>query len=189
MNTLIHEMTEHGPASYDVFSKLIDHRVLFLYGYITDNMATDIVASILYLDQRNNDPISIYINSDGGMIRSAFMIYDAMDLSQSRIDTYCIGSAMHESLLILAGGNKRYATENSIMCLNQLDHIGLQFSDLLNAEIRFEQSQKENDKLVKALSKRIGKSYDKIMKDSEKEFFMNAQDAKKYGIIDEIINA
>jgi ATP-dependent Clp protease, protease subunit len=188
MNTLIHEMTEHGPTSYDVFSKLIDHRVLFLYGYITDSMATDIVASILYLDQRNNDPISIYINSDGGMIRSVFMIYDAMHMSQSRIDTYCIGSAMHETILVLAGGNKRYASTNSIMCLNQIDHIGLQFSDLVNAEIRFDQSSRENDKFVKVLSKHIGKPYDKIMKDSEKEFFMSAKDAKKYGIIDEIIN-
>lgn len=188
MNTIINELTEQGLVSYDIFSRLIDNRVIFLYGYITDNIATDIVASILYLDQKSNEPISIYINSDGGMIRSVFMIYDMMNISTSRIDTYCIGSARHEPLLILAGGNKRFATNNSIICLNQLEHIGLPYSDLSNAEINFSQSQNENSKFIKALSKHTGKSINTILKDGEKECFMTAADAKKYGLIDGIIN-
>jgi ATP-dependent Clp protease, protease subunit len=187
MNTIINEMTENGMVSYDIFGKLIENRVLFLYGYITDSLATDIVASIIYLDHKSNEPISIYINSEGGSCRNIFMIYDAMRLSVSKINTYCIGSAMHESLLILAAGNKRYATRNSAICLNQLDHIGMQYSDLPNAEIRFAQSKKDNDKFIKALSKCLDKSFTTVFKDSEKEFFMTSVDAKKYGIVDTII--
>src|SRR5271170_3075847 len=141
MNTVITEKTENGDVSYDVFSKLIESRILFLYDYITDDIATDIVATLLYLDHENDkDKISIYLNSEGGDIESIFMIYDMMKMIKSPIETLCIGQAMGESTLILAAGTPgmRYATKNSIIRINQLAHAYSAYSDMTNAEILLE---------------------------------------------------
>jgi ATP-dependent Clp protease protease subunit len=190
LNTVITEKTDNGEISYDVFSKLVDSRILFLYGFITDEIAMDVVATLFYLDhQDDKKTISLYINSEGGDIRSIFMIYDIMKMIGSPIETFCTGTAMHESALILAAGTKgkRYATKSSVICVNQLGHFGSTRADLAGAEILLKESKKDNKKFVQALTSCVGKSYKSVLKDSEREFYMNPSAAKRYGIIDSII--
>lgn len=190
MNTIITETTDEGEVSYDVFSKLVDHRILFLYDYIDDKIATDVVATLLYLDQ-NKEQISLYINSEGGDPRSVFMIYDIMKMVKSPIATYCIGSAMYESLLILAAGTKglRHATKSSTICLSQLAVGDHRYSNMTDAEILLAQARRSNNSFMEALSENIEKPVKKILKDSERQLFLSASEAKKYGFIDNIIGS
>jgi len=188
VNTIITEKTDDGEVSYDVFSKLVDHRILFLYEYIDDKTAADVVATLLYLD-RDKEQISLYINSEGGDPRSVFMIYDIMKMLKSPIATYCIGSAMYESLLILAAGTKglRHATKSSTICLSQLVVGDHRYSNMSDAEILLQQAKRSNLSFIDALSSNTGKSTKKLMKDSERQLFLSAAEAKKYGFIDNII--
>lgn len=192
MNTIITELTDNGEVSYDVFSKLVDNRILFLYNHIDDDIAADIVAALLYLDHNCEDiekKISLYINSESGDIRSIFMIYDMMRMIKSPIETFCIGSAAGEPALILAAGTKgmRFATKNSIIKLGQLTHCRSIHSDIMNAEILLDQLKKDNIKYLEAMHECTGKSLKTLTKDSEKDFYMTADIAKKYGFIDAII--
>ncbi len=190
MNTIITEKTEQGEVSYDVFSKLVHDRILFICGGIDDQIATDMVATLLYLDNiDNNKKISLYINSPGGDIRSVFMIYDIMSMVESPLETFCIGSAINESALILAAGTKgmRYATKNAIIGINQLMHYGSQHSDISNAQITFEQLKNDNKKLLESYSKSFKKPLKLVTKDTERQVFFKTYEAKKYGIIDHIV--
>src|SRR5271170_2235379 len=190
MNTVITEKTENGDVSYDVFSKLIDSRILFLYDYITDDIATDIVATLLYLDHENDkDKISIYLNSEGGYIESIFMIYDMMKMIKSPIETFCIGHAFGEAALLLAAGTKgkRYITKSSMIRINQLSHSYSKHSDMTSAEILLQQNKKENEKFFNALHDCTRKSVKTIIKDTQREFYLSPEAAKKYGIVDKIV--
>lgn len=190
MNTVITEKTENGDVSYDVFSKLIESRILFLYDYITDDIATDIVATLLYLDHENDkDKISLYINSNGGDIESVFMIYDIMKIIKSPIETFCIGNAFGESALILAAGTKgkRYITKSSMIRISQITHAYSIHADMSSAEILFEKNKRENNKFLEALQDCTGKSIKTITKDTQRDFYMSPEAAKKYGIIDSIV--
>lgn len=192
MNTVITEKTENGEVSYDVFTKLVESRILFLYDYINDEVASDIVATLLYLDHQNDkEKISLYINSEGGAIESVFMIYDVMKMIKSPIETFCIGSAFGEASLILAAGTKgmRYATKSSVIRINQLAHSYSKYSDISNAEILLELSKKENSKFLTALSECTGKSLKTITKNTERELYMSPEVAQKFKIIDSIIGA
>lgn len=190
MNTIITEKTENGEVSYDVFSKLAESRIIFLYDYITDQSAADVVATLFYLDNQNDkEKISLYINSDGGDLTSIFMIYDVMKMLKSPIETLCIGSSMYETTLILAAGTKgmRYATKSSTVCMKQLIAGHNRYSNITDAEIILEKNKKDNSRFVTELSECIGKSVKHILKDSERQFFMSPEIAKKYGIIDSIV--
>lgn len=191
MNTIITEKTEDGhELSYDIFSKLIHSRILFLHDFITDEIATDIVATLLYLDHENDqDKISIYLNSGGGDIESVFMIYDMMKMIKSPIETLCTGAALGESALILAAGTKgmRYATKSALICLNQLNYSYSKHSDMINAEITLQQAKKQNKKFLTALHDCIGKTVKELSYDTERDLYLTPTAAKKYGIIDSII--
>lgn len=190
MNTLVIEKTEQGDVVYDIFSKLTENRLIFIQGFIDDKMASDVVAALLYLDSQDKiNKITICLNSDGGDIKSIFMIYDVLNLIKSPIETICIGTVMFEALLILAAGNKgmRYATQNSTMCIDQLTHSEINYSDLTNAEISHNQSKSENTKFLKEIAKCMGKSVKEISKLSERQLFLNVKDALKYKVIDKII--
>lgn len=189
MNTLITEKTADGEVSYNVYSKLIESRVLFLHHYINDAVATDIVATLFYLDGLNDkDKISIYVNSDGGDITSVFMIYDVIKMLNSPVETFCLGTAFGEAALILAAGTKgmRYATKSSVIRLNQL-YNGSRHGDLQSAKILLDQFKKENHKFLSALSQCTGKSLKEIEKNTDRDLYLIPTDAKKYGIIDSII--
>jgi len=190
VNTVITEKTEHGDVSFDVFSKLVDSRILFLSEYINDQIATDIVATLLYLDHENDkDKISLYINAESGDIESVFMVYDMMKMIKSPIETFCIGSAIGEPALILAAGTKgmRYATKSSVVCINQVSHSYMSVANMSKIDIMMDRNKKENDKFIAALSDCTGKSIKKIIKDTQRDHYMSPDAAKKYGIIDSVV--
>ncbi len=190
MNTIISEQSDQGEVAYDVFSKLTEERIIFLSDFIDDENATDIVATLLYLDHLDDQKkISLYINVNGGDVRSVLMIYDIMKLVKCPIETVCIGAAFDESLLLLAAGTKgmRLATKSAKMSINNISSEHPRHANLITARIIMNQISKDNSQLLQSLSKCTGKSLSVITKDAEKKKYFNSIDAKKYGIIDNII--
>jgi ATP-dependent Clp protease protease subunit len=190
LNTVITEKTPAGETSFDVFSKLANDRILFLSDFIDDRVATDIVATILFLDQQDpKRPISLYINSDGGDVRSVFMIFDVINLLQSPIHTVCLNCASFSSAILLAAGTKgkRFATKSSLICLGQLNNDMLSYSDLTTAKINFEVLKRDNKKIFETLAKLTGKTSARVHKDCERKMFLNAKQAKRYGLVDHVI--
>ena len=191
MNTIITEKTPNGDVTYDVFSKLVSDRVLFICDYIDDRAATDIVAALLYLD--GTDPetkISLYINSEGGDVRSVFMIYDIMCLISAPIETICLGSATFEPAILLAAGTAgmRSCTKSSLLCISQLSSEGAQYVDMTDAKISFEQLKKDNHRIIDVLSLLTGKKKAIVMKDCERKLYLTPLQAKRYGLIDHVLD-
>jgi ATP-dependent Clp protease, protease subunit len=190
MNTIITEITDHGEVPVDIYTKLSGNRILFISEYIEDKVATDVVATLLLKDYEDpNQKITLFLNTDGGDIRSVFMIYDMMQVLQSPIETICVGEIFDEAVLILAAGtpNMRYASQNAIICPSQLMPNKYYMSDLANAKSTLVRNQKDNKNLMAALASKIGKKTAELTKDLERPKFMSAREAKKYGIVDHII--
>lgn len=190
MNTVIIESTEEGDVQYDVFSKLISDRIIFLSDYIDDGVATNVVATLLYLNSIDSEsPISIYINSESGDIRSVLMIYDVMQLVSCPIQTVCLGAATFESAIILAAGTpgKRAATKSSNICVSQLSADGFTVGDMTDIRISYDQMKKDNNKIINILAKHTGKTVAKLRRDCERKVFMTPLQAKRYGIIDLVL--
>lgn len=190
MNTLVLEQTEHGEIPVDVYQKLSSDRILFLTSNLTDDLASDIVATLLLKD--NEDPsskITMFVNSHGGDIRNAFMIYDVMTMIQAPIETVCIGTAMDEAVIILAGGTPgmRLATPHAIIAATQLVHGWHMHTDLPGAKAVFEQEKQDNQRLMEILSKTTKKSLTQVKKDFDRRVFFNAKSALKYGFIDKVV--
>lgn len=191
MNTIITEKTPAGEIQYDVFSKLVSDRILFLYDYIDDRVATDTVATLLYLDSLDSESqINIYINSEGGNVRSVFMIYDIMLLVKSPIQTICLGAATGAPALLLAAGAPgfRSATKSSFLCINQLQADSAMYVDMTDAKIAFSQLRRDNKKFIENVAKVTGKKVAQVTKDSERKLFMNPTQAKRYGLIDNVLD-
>jgi ATP-dependent Clp protease protease subunit len=190
LNTFILESTELGDIPIDVYQKLANDRILFLCNQITDTVATDIVATLLLKDAEDSEKkITLFINSDGGDIRNALMIYDIMSMLQCPVETVCIGSAMDEAAIILAGGSPgmRLATKNSVIAVSQLVHDWYSHSNLTDAKKILDQSMSDNKRMMEILSKACKKPLKQVMEDFERRVFMNAKQAAKYGIIDKVI--
>lgn len=190
MNTLINEMSEHGPMAVDIYQKLSSSRILFIYDSIDDQLATDIVASLILLEAEDPfEKISLYINSDGGDIRNVFMIHDMMQIVQSPIETICVGSALNEAVLLLVSGTKgmRKAYPNALICASQLSQEKYYYSDLSNAKGVLERIQKDNKDYMSLIAKKTDKKVLEVMSDFERKKFMSAKQAKTYGIIDSIV--
>lgn len=198
MNTIITEETEFGEIPIDIYTKLANDRILFIYDFIDDKLATDLVATLLLKDREFDDSlteednkISIFINAEGGDIRNIFMIYDALKLIQSPIETICVGSAMDEVVVLLAAGTPgmRYATQNSVICPSQLLADKSYYSNLTNAKLVMERFNKDNKSYMTALAKCVNKPVKKVMDDFERKKFMTAKQALQYGIIDGIVSS
>lgn len=190
MNTFVLEQTEIGDIPIDVYQKLANDRILFITDAITDELATDMVATLLLKDAEDSDKkITIFINSDGGDIRNAFMIYDVMKILSAPIETICIGSAQNEAAILLAGGTKgmRFATSNTVIAINQLVHDWYMQTNLTDAKKLLEQSQIDNRRLLEILSKATGKTMKFLREDLDRQVFFNANQAIKYGLIDKIV--
>jgi len=190
LNTLVLEQTEHGEFPVDVYQKLSSDRILFLTEFLSDDLASDIVATLLLKDHEDSDSkITLFINSHGGDIRNAFMIYDVMSMVHAPIETICIGTAMDEAVVLLAGGTKgmRFATPHSIIAATQLVHGWGMHGDLPGAQAIFEQEKQDNQRLMEILSKSTGKSLTQVKKDFDRRVFFNAKNALKYGFIDKIV--
>lgn len=190
MNTLVTETTEHGDIPVDIYQKLSNDRILFICNHIDDKLATDIAANLILKDSEDSDKkITLFINSDGGDIRNALMIYDVMSMVQSPIETVCIGSAMDEAAIILAAGEPgmRFVTKNSFIAVSQLVHNWSQYSDLTDAKQNLIQSTNDNKRMMEIFSKAMGKPSKEVMTAFERRVFMNASQAVKLGIVDKVI--
>lgn len=191
MNTLIPnviERTGNGERSYDLFSRLLKDRIIFIDGEINDASADLAVAQILFLESENPDKdISIYINSPGGVVTAGLAIYDTMQYVKCDIQTICMGQAASMAAILLAGGTagKRYALPSSRVMIHQpRGGVEGQESDI---SIQAKEIIRLKKLSIEYLAKHTNKSTDQIAEDMERDFFMSAQDAKEYGIIDYIM--
>ena len=176
-----------GERSYDIFSRLLKDRIIFISGEINDNTANSVIAELLYLDSLNHKDISIYINSPGGVISSGMAIYDTMNFVKSDVSTICLGMAASMAAFLLSCGTKgkRYILPNADVMIHQpLGGAEGQATDIKIASDRILSLKK---RLNMILSKNTGKSLSKIEKDTERDNYLNAEEALKYGIVDEII--
>lgn len=177
----------NGERSYDIFSKLLKSRIVFITGEINDNTANSVIAQLLYLDSIETKDINIYINSPGGSITSGMAIYDTMNYIKSDVSTVCVGLAASMGAFLLLSGKKgkRYALENSEIMIHQ--PLGGAEGQATDIKIAAERIIKIKDKLNKIISEKTNQSLSKIKKDTERDHFLTAEEAKEYGIIDKII--
>jgi ATP-dependent Clp protease protease subunit len=167
---------------------LLENRIIFLQGEIHDGNANDLVMKLLFLQSENRrKPISFYINSPGGSVSSTLAIYDTMQILSCPVSTHCVGLAASGGAVLLAGGTKgkRYALPHAKVMLHQpYGQVGGQISDI---EIQASEILKTRDVLNEILSSHTGKPIETIAKDTDRDFYMNAQEAKDYGIVDDIL--
>ena len=176
-----------GERSYDIFSRLLKERIIFISGEIDDDLANSVVAQLLYLDSLSNEDISIYINSPGGSITSGMAIYDTMNYIKSDVSTVCLGIAASMGAFLLSCGqkNKRYILPNAEVMIHQpLGGVNGQATEI---KIVAERILKLKDKINEVLSINTGKDINIIAMDTERDFFMNSKEALEYGIVDKII--
>lgn len=181
------EKSSMGERAYDIYSRLLRDRIIILSGEIDDNMANSIVAQLLYLDGINHDDISIYINSPGGSITAGMAIYDTMNFIKCDVSTIVIGMAASMAAFLLSAGTKgkRCSLPNSEIMIHQpLGAFEGQASDI---EISAKRILKQKEKLNKLLSKNTNQPLSKIITDTDRDYFLEPNEALVYGIIDEII--
>lgn len=181
------EKEQGSERCYDIYSRLLKDRIILLNGEINDNTANSIVAQLLFLDSENNDDISIYINSPGGSITSGMAIYDTMNIIKSDVSTICIGMSASMAAFLLSSGTKgkRYILPNAEVMIHQ--PLGGAQGQATEIKIAAEHILKLKDKLNKILSKNTNQPLEKIQNDTERDYFLDAEEAKQYGIIDKII--
>ena len=186
---MVVEQTPRGERAFDIYSRLLKERVIFITGPIEDYMANLIVAQLLFLEAENPDKdINVYINSPGGSITSGMSIYDTMTYIKPDISTLCIGQAASMWAILLAGGTsgKRFALPNSRIMIHQpLGGFQGQASDF---EIHAKEILSMKKKLNEILAFHTGKEVDQLEKDTERDNFMNGEEAKDYGLIDKVIS-
>lgn len=176
-----------GERSYDIFSRLLKDRIILLSGEIDDECANSVIAQLLYLDSLNNEEISLYINSPGGSVTSGMAIYDTMNFVKSDISTICLGMAASMGAFLLSSGKrgKRYALPNSEIMIHQ--PLGGAKGQATEIKIAAEQILKTKEKLNKILSENTNQDLKKIEQDTERDHFLDANEALNYGLIDKII--
>ena len=185
---IVVEKTQFGERAYDIYSRLLKERIVFLGGSITDDVANTVIAQLLFLDsQDTKKDINLYINSPGGSVTAALAVYDTMNHIKSDVATICVGLAASGGAVLLAAGQKgkRFALPNSEMMIHQV--IGATEGQATEIEIEARHILRVKDKINKILAKHTGQSLNQIEKDTDRNFFMDAEGAKKYGIIDEIL--
>ena len=185
---MVVEQTSRGERSYDIYSRLLKERVIFLVGQVEDHLANLVVAQLLFLESENPDKdISLYINSPGGVVTAGLAIYDTMQFIKPDVSTLCIGQAASAAALLLCAGahGKRFCLPNSRVMIHQpLGGASGQASDI---EITAREIQKLKVELYEIIAKHSGKDYDQVWKDSDRDYWMIAQEAKDYGMVDEAL--
>lgn len=182
------ERTGRGERSYDIYSRLLKDRIILLSGEINDHVASSIVAQLLFLEAEDPEKdINFYINSPGGVITSAFSIYDTMNYIRSDISTICIGQAASAGAFLLSSGTKgkRYSLPNSRIMIHQ--PLGGAQGQATDIEIQAKEILRLKQKLNEIMASNTGQSVKKVSLDTERDFFMSGDEAKKYGLIDEIL--
>jgi len=181
------EKTSNREVSYDLYSRLLEDRIIFLTGEINDTVANLIISELLYLDAKKKEDIYLYINSPGGSVTSGMAIYDTMNYIQSDVKTICVGIAASMAAFLLSSGTKgkRYSLKNADVMIHQpLGGMEGQASDM---KIACERILKMKEKLNTILSENTGKSLKQIEKDTDRDYFLTSEEAKKYGLIDNIL--
>lgn len=192
MSTLVPmvvEQTARGERSYDIYSRLLKERVIFMVGQVEDYMANLVVAQLLFLESENPDKdIHLYINSPGGSVTAGLSIYDTMQFIKPDVSTMCIGQAASMGALLLAGGakGKRFALPHSRMMIHQPS--GGTHGQAADIEIQANEIIKLRHQLNKIMAAHTGKDLDEIARDTERDNFMSANEAVKYGLVDKVLN-
>lgn len=181
------EKSNNGERVYDIYSRLLKDRIIILSGEITDESANSVVAQLLYLDSLNQDNISLYINSPGGAVTAGMAIYDTMNFVKSDVSTICLGMAASMAAFLLSSGTKekRFCLPNSEVMIHQ--PLGGAQGQATEIKIAAEHILNLKEKLNKILSKNTGQDIKQIEHDTDRDNFMNAEEAKEYGIIDQIL--
>lgn len=182
------ERSSEGERAYDIYSRLLKERIIFLSGPITDTLANSVIAQLLFLE--HEDPkkdIKLYLNTPGGIVTAGLAIYDTIQYIKPDVSTICVGMAASMGAVLLAAGKKgkRFALPNSEVMLHQV--MGGAEGQAVEIEITARQIIKIKDKINNILSKHTGQSISKIAKDTDRDFYLTAQEAKEYGLIDDII--
>ncbi|MFA5994306.1 MAG: ATP-dependent Clp protease proteolytic subunit [Parcubacteria group bacterium] len=182
------EKTSYGERAYDIYSRLLKDRIIFLSGPIDDGVANSVIAQLLFLDsQSSKEDIKIYINSPGGQVTAALAIYDTMQYVKADVSTICIGLAASAAALLLTGGakGKRMVLPNGEVLIHQvMGGAQGQASDMM---IHTEHILRTKKRLNEIMAKHTGQLVTKISQDTDRDYFMTAEEAKKYGIVDKII--
>ncbi len=186
---IVVENEQNGERSYDLYSKLLASRIVFINGEINDYVASTVIAELLYLDSLSNDDISIYINSPGGMVTAGFAIYDTMNFIKSDVSTIGMGLCASMAAFLLSSGQKgkRYLLPNAEVMIHQ--PLGGAQGQATEIKIASDHILETKTKLNKILAKNTGQKLTKIMKDTERDHYLDAKKAKEYGLVDHIIHS
>ena len=186
---MVIDKSQFGERAYDIYSRLLKERIIFIGEPIDDHMANIVIAQLLFLDA--SDPkkeIKLYINSPGGSVTAAMAIYDTMQYTKADASTICVGQAASAAAVLLAAGSKgkRFSLPNARIMIHQV--MGGAEGQATDVEIRTKEMIRIKNQINKILAKHTGQTIVKIEKDTDRDFFMTAEEAKKYGIIDKIIS-
>lgn len=188
MVPIVIEQSGRGERAYDIYSRLLRERVIFLVGPVNDQTANLVVAQLLFLESENPDKdISLYINSPGGSVSAGMAIYDTMQFIKPAVSTLCMGIAASMGAFLLAAGErgKRFALPNSKIMIHQ--PLGGAQGQATDIEIHAREILKTREQLNKILAERTGQSLEKIQADTERDYFMDATESRNYGLVDEVI--
>ena len=182
------EKSQHGERAFDIYSRLLKDRIILLSGVVNDALSNSIIAQLLFLASKDSKkPIQLYINSPGGSVTSGLAIYDTMQYIKCPVSTVCLGMAGSMGAVLLAAGakGKRFALPNSVVLLHQV--AGGVTGEAVEIEITAKQIIKIKEKLNKILAKHTGRSLQQVEKDTDRNFYLSVEEAKEYGLIDEVI--
>ena len=188
---IVLEQTAKGERSYDIYSRLLRDRVILLEGEVHDQMANLIVAQLLFLESDNPDKdISLYINSPGGVVTSGMVMYDTMKMLKSPVSTICMGLAASMGSILLSGGakGKRYIFPHGEVMIHQPSLGGYFQGVSTDLEIQAKQTKRVKEIGAKILAENCGKTVNQIMKDFDRDYWMDAQEALSYGIVDQLVD-
>ncbi|MGK6306688.1 ATP-dependent Clp endopeptidase proteolytic subunit ClpP [Variovorax sp. DT-64] len=188
MIPMVIEQSGRGERSYDIYSRLLKERVIFLVGEVNDQTANLVVAQLLFLESENPDKdISFYINSPGGSVSAGMAIYDTMQFIKPAVSTLCVGFAASMGAFLLAAGEKgkRFSLPNSKIMIHQV--LGGARGQATDIEIHARDILKTREQMNRILAERTGQPLEKIARDTERDYFLTADEAKDYGLVDQVI--
>ena len=189
MVPIVIEQSGRGERSYDIYSRLLRERVIFLVGPVNDQTANLVVAQLLFLESENPDKdISFYINSPGGSVSAGMAIYDTMNFIKPDVSTLCTGMAASMGAFLLAAGakGKRFSLPNSKVMIHQV--LGGAQGQATDIEIHAKEILKTKETMNRILSERTGQPIEKVRNDTERDYFLDAEEAKAYGLVDQVIS-
>lgn len=185
---MVIEQSARGERAYDIYSRLLKERIIFLVGPVEEHMANLVVAQLLFLESENpNKDISLYINSPGGVVTAGLSIYDTMQFIKPDVSTLCLGQAASAAALLLSGGakGKRYALPNSTVMIHQV--LGGYQGQGTDIQIHARETQRVSDTITQILADHTGQSFEQIVQDTNRDNFLSADQAVSYGLIDSVL--